>query len=188
MIRLVALFFLAFSTIASAECVPEEAIDRLQISSLGRAFEARIDRSQIALSGEEYCALRPSHGRSLDLPVRVQEAVVSVSITPLSNMIFPCRTLSRGMALGAQSEDGLLYTDDALNPHSLGCFSYKGSLTMSCYAQAPTCRVWNVRALDPDCPVWIFASVPKPLTKDWQAVVDQIDAAITLSPACDRQA
>jgi len=187
MIRLVALFFLGFSSIASAECAPDGMIDHLQVSSLNRAFEARIDRSRIALSGEEYCAVRPSHRRSLELPVQLQETEVPVSITPLASMIFPCRTLSRGMVLAAQSEEGLLYTDDALNAHSLGCFSYKGSLTMSCYAQARSCRLWNIRALDPDCPVWIFSSVPKALAKDWRAVVDQIDAAINLSPACNRR-
>ena len=188
MIRLSALLFLAFASSASAACAPDADTDQIQINSMNRAFEARIDRSKIALDGQDYCTLRSNHRTSLDLPVLVQDAEVPVSITPLANMIFPCRTLSRGMALAARSDEGLLYTDDAVNAHSLACFSYKGSLTMSCYAQASSCRIWNIRALDPDCHAWIFTSVPKALATEWRDVVDQIDAAITLSPACDRQA
>jgi len=188
MIRISVLMFIACCKMANAACMPSDATDRLEIKALNRAFVAQIDRTLIALSGEDYCALRPSHRRSLSVPVKVGQTDVPVSVTPLANMIFPCRTLSRGMALTGQSEEGLLYTDDSLNVHSLACFSYKGSLTLSCYADAASCRLWNIRDLGKACHVWIFASIPKAVAVDWRAIVDQIDTAIVLKPACDGQA
>ena len=193
MIRLLAVLGVILAACAQPApgnaCAPDSGTDRISITAQGRAFLAVIDRDLIALTGTAYCEQRPAQRNALSLPVRVGDAAIRVSVQPIPNTFNACRSLSKGMALRERSAQGLLYSDGAVDEGTLACLAHRdGPLTVSCRVQAPTCAVWNVRALDPGCHAWISAEVPKGRVANIRSVMATIDRAITLVPACDRQA